>query len=134
MSESMGGIISECPGDFIGIGRLGPAAANLLYFLHPTIAPPFNTAIVRGYNALTGAEVKLGRWEQYLAMRQGILTLNSQHRSLLSNDLGAVAAFLFEVGKRLDECANCRCCLWAVSRRDRVIEAIEMLWSHARSP
>jgi hypothetical protein len=22
MSESMGGIISECPGDFIGIGRL----------------------------------------------------------------------------------------------------------------
>jgi type II restriction enzyme len=25
----------------------GPAAANLLYFLHPTIAPPFNTAIVK---------------------------------------------------------------------------------------
>jgi hypothetical protein len=23
MSESMGGIISECPGDFIGIGTLG---------------------------------------------------------------------------------------------------------------
>jgi hypothetical protein len=23
MSESMGGIISECPGDFIGIGMLG---------------------------------------------------------------------------------------------------------------
>ena len=70
------------------IKGLGPAAANLLYFLHPTIAPPFNTAIVRGYNALTGAEVKLGRWEQYLAMRRGILSLNSQHRSLLSNDLG----------------------------------------------
>ena len=31
-------------------------------------------------------------------MRRGILTLNSQHRSLLSNDLGAVTAFLFEVG------------------------------------
>ena len=27
----------------------GPAAANLLYFLDPTLAPPFNTAIVRGY-------------------------------------------------------------------------------------
>ncbi|MFZ2158462.1 MAG: type II restriction endonuclease [Bradyrhizobium sp.] len=80
------------------IKGLGPAAANLLYFLHPTIAPPFNTAIVRGYNTLTSAEVKLGRWEHYLAMRQGILSLNSQHRSLLSNDLGAVAAFLFEVG------------------------------------
>ena len=84
--------------DRANIKGLGPAAANLLYFLHPTIAPPFNTAIVRGYNALTGAEVKLGRWEQYLAMRRGMLSLNSQHRSQLSNDLGAVAAFLFEVG------------------------------------
>ncbi|MFX6755258.1 type II restriction endonuclease, partial [Acinetobacter baumannii] len=64
----------------------------------PTIAPPFNTAIVRGYNALTGADVKLGRWEQYLAMRRGVLALNSQYRNLLSNDLGAAAAFLFEVG------------------------------------
>jgi hypothetical protein len=34
------------------IRGLGPAAANLLYFLHPTLMPPFNTAIVRGYNAL----------------------------------------------------------------------------------
>jgi len=42
------------------IKGLGPAAANLLYFLHPTITPPFNTAIVKGYNALTGARVKLG--------------------------------------------------------------------------
>jgi type II restriction enzyme len=33
------------------IKGLGPAAANLLYFLHPTLACPFNTAIVRGYNA-----------------------------------------------------------------------------------
>jgi type II restriction enzyme len=37
------------------IKGLGPAAANLLYFLHPTIIPPFNTAIVKGYNLLTGA-------------------------------------------------------------------------------
>jgi hypothetical protein len=27
MSESMGGIISECPGDFIGIGKLGSELA-----------------------------------------------------------------------------------------------------------
>jgi type II restriction enzyme len=81
-----------------GIKGLGPAAANLLYFLHPTIAPPFNTAIVNGYNALTGARVKLGRWDQYLAMREGILTLNAEHRDLLSNDLGAVAGLLFDLG------------------------------------
>ncbi len=78
---------------------LGPTAANLLYFLHPTLAPPFNTAIVAGYNALTGANVKLGRWEEYLAMRRGILALNEQHRALLSNDLGAIAGFLFDVGR-----------------------------------
>ncbi len=77
---------------------LGPAAANLLYFLHPTLLPPFNTAIVKGYNALSGANVKLGRWNEYLAMREGILRLNQQHRDLLSNDLGAVGALLFDVG------------------------------------
>lgn len=80
------------------IKGLGPAAANLLYFLHPTIAPPFNTAIVKGYNALTGAKVKLGRWSEYLAMRDGIVRLNADARSLLSNDLGAVGGLLFDVG------------------------------------
>ena len=80
------------------IKGLGPAAANLLYFLHPTIVPPFNTAIVRGYNALTGARVKLGKWEEYLAMRAGILKLNAEHRDVLSNDLGAIAGLLFDVG------------------------------------
>src|SRR3546814_14109060 len=63
------------------------------------LAPPFNTAIVRGYNALTGAKVKLGRWDEYLAMRRGILELNAAHRRWLSNDLGAIADFLFDVGK-----------------------------------
>jgi type II restriction enzyme len=77
---------------------LGPAAANLLYFLHPTLAPPFNTAIVNGYNALTGAKVKLGKWEEYLAMREGILRMNAEHRLVLSNDLGAIAGLLFDVG------------------------------------
>lgn len=80
------------------IKGLGPAAANLLYFLHPTFVPPSNTAIVNGYNALTGAKVKLGKWEEYLAMRAGILRLNATYRDLLSNDLGAIAGFLFDVG------------------------------------
>lgn len=81
------------------IKGLGPAAANLLYFLHPTIVPPFNTAIVKGYNLLTGARVKLGSWDEYLAMRTGLLRLNAEHRRLLSNDLGAVAALVFDVGR-----------------------------------
>lgn len=80
------------------IKGLGPAAANLLYFLHPTLVPPFNTAIVKGYNALTGSRVKLGRWDEYLAMRRGILELNERHRSALSNDLGAIGGLLFDVG------------------------------------
>ena len=80
------------------IKGLGPAAANLLYFLHPTLVPPFNTAIVKGYNALIGANVKLGRWDEYLAMREGIQRFNRQYRDLLSNDFGAVGALLFDVG------------------------------------
>jgi type II restriction enzyme len=80
------------------IKGLGPAAANLLYFLHPTLIPPFNTAIVKGYNALFGANVKLGRWDEYLAMREGILRWNSEHRSRLSNDLGAAGGLLFDIG------------------------------------
>lgn len=80
------------------IKGLGPASANLLYFLHPTIVSPSNTAIVKGYNLLTGAHVKLGSWPDYLAMRRGIVTLNEQYRSLLSNDLGAFAGLLFDIG------------------------------------
>jgi type II restriction enzyme len=86
--------------DSQAIKGLGPAVANLLYFHHPTIVPPFNTAIVNGYNALTGGKVKLGRWEEYLAMRAGILALNAKYRDLLSNDLGAIAGFLFDIGSR----------------------------------
>lgn len=80
------------------IKGLGPAAANLLYFLHPTLVPPFNTAIVKGYNALMNAKVKLGRWEDYLAMRKGILALNAEYSELLSNDLGAITGALFDIG------------------------------------
>jgi type II restriction enzyme len=87
--------------DALSIKGLGPAVANILYFLHPTIVPPCNTAIVRGYNALTGANVKLGRWVEYLAMRQGMIAFNDLHRNLLSNDLGGVAAFCFDIGMGL---------------------------------
>ena len=80
------------------IKGLGPAVANLLYFLHPTVVPPFNTAIVNGYNALAGSKVKLGKWDEYLTMRQGILALVAEHRDLLSNDLGAIAGLLFDIG------------------------------------
>lgn len=80
------------------IKGLGPAAANLLYFLHPTHIPPFNTAIVKGYNALTGSNVKLGSWKEYLAMREGIIRINREHQSLLSNDYGAIGGLLFDLG------------------------------------
>lgn len=80
------------------IKGLGPASANLLYFLHPTIAVPFNTSIVKGYNSLTGSRVKLGKWSEYLAMRRGILKFNQTYRSYFSNDLGAIAGFLFDIG------------------------------------
>jgi type II restriction enzyme len=93
------GVLAEIQAlDHRKIKGLGPAAANLLYFLHPTIVPPFNTAIVKGYNALCGARVKLGRWDEYCAMRSGVLRLNAEHRDLLSNDLGAVAGLLFDIG------------------------------------
>lgn len=84
--------------DACAIKGLGPAAANLLYFLHPTRMPPFNTAIVKGFNLLTGAKVKLGRWNEYLAMREGMMRINATHREWLSNDLGALAGLLFDLG------------------------------------
>ena len=84
--------------DARGIKGLGPAVANLLYFLHPTHVTPFNTAIVKGYNAVTGSNAKLGSWPHYLALRNGVRALNHRYRELFSNDLGAVAGFLFDVG------------------------------------
>jgi len=45
-----------------------------------------------------GAKVKLGSWSEYLAMRERILSINDENRALLSNDLGAIAGFLFDVG------------------------------------
>lgn len=80
------------------IKGLGPAAANILYFLHPTIVPPSNTAMVNGFNALFGDKKKLGSWESYLQMREVIVQSNNSCRDLLSKDLGAFAGLLFEIG------------------------------------
>lgn len=80
------------------IKGVGPAVANVLYFLHPTWIPPFNTAIVKGWNAVASANVRLGRWDDYLTMREGILRLNAEHADVLSNDLGAIGGLLFDVG------------------------------------
>ncbi|WP_066342359.1 type II restriction endonuclease [Azohydromonas lata] len=84
--------------DALQIKGLGPAVANLLYFIHPTLVMPFNTAMVKGYNAVTGGNVKLGRWDHYLSMREGAIRLNQTHRTQLSNDLGAIAGLLFDIG------------------------------------
>lgn len=82
----------------LGIKGLGPAVANILYFLHPTIIPPFNTAIVNGFNALFGEKKKLGSWEEYLSMRETIIEKNNDFGKELSVDLGAFAGLLFDIG------------------------------------
>lgn len=73
------------------IKGLGPSVANILYFIHPTIIPPFNTAIVNGFNLLFKEKKKLGSWDSYLEMRDTILQFNDQFKSLLSKDLGAIS-------------------------------------------
>ncbi len=80
------------------IKGLGPAVANILYFLHPEIIPPFNTAIVNGFNHVFKDKIKLGSWREYLRMREIIIEKNNQHKSILSKDLGAFSGFLFDVG------------------------------------
>lgn len=86
--------------DALKIKGLGPAVASILYFLHPTILPPFNTAIVNGFNYLFNDKKKLGSWTEYLKMREVILHKNREHRNELSNDLGAISGLLFEIGMR----------------------------------
>jgi type II restriction enzyme len=84
--------------DNLCIKGLGPAVANILYFLHPTLFPPFNTAIVNGFNLLFHKKMKLGSWKAYLEMRELLLQENDLHRGNLSKDLGAIAGLLFEIG------------------------------------
>jgi type II restriction enzyme len=80
------------------IKGLGPAVASIVYFLHPTLIPPFNTAIINGFNALFGTRLKLGSWPSYLSMREAIMQANLAYRNALSKDLGAFAGLLFEIG------------------------------------
>lgn len=80
------------------IKGLGPSVANILYFIHPTILPPFNTAIVKGYNSLFNEKKKLGSWDDYLEMRDMILQVNNTFRNSLSKDLGAICGLLFDIG------------------------------------
>jgi type II restriction enzyme len=84
--------------DSLKIKGLGPAVASILYFLHPIIIPPFNTAIINGFNYLFKDKKKLGSWSEYLKLREVLIDANNQHRSELSSDLGAIAGLLFEIG------------------------------------
>ncbi len=86
--------------DQLKIKGLGPAVASILYFLHPTIMPPFNTAILNGYNLLFKENRKLGSWDEYLKMRAVLLENNQSMITCLSNDLGAIAGLLFDIGAR----------------------------------
>lgn len=84
--------------DDLKIKGLGPSVANILYFLHPTLIPPFNTAILNGFNYLFKDKKKLGSWSEFLKMREVMLQTNREHRNELSSDLGAIAGLLFEIG------------------------------------
>jgi len=84
--------------DSYKIKGLGPAVASILYFLHPTIIPPFNTAIIKGFNYLFKDKKKLGSWEDYLKIREVIVETNKKYQNEFSLDLGAFAGMLFEIG------------------------------------
>lgn len=84
--------------DHLKIKGLGPAVANILYFIHPTLVPPFNTAIVKGFNTLFHKNIKLGSWSSYLEMREEIIRINEEFRDMFSKDFGAIAGLLYEVG------------------------------------
>jgi type II restriction enzyme len=84
--------------DACSIKGLGPAVASIVYFLHPTIIPPFNTAILNGFNYLFKDKKKLGSWTEYLKIREVVLEVNNTYKAELSLDLGAIAGLMFEVG------------------------------------
>jgi type II restriction enzyme len=84
--------------DSLKIKGLGPAVASILYYLHPTFFPPFNTAILNGFNTLFNDKKKLGSWTEYLKIREVLIETNNKHKQELSNDLGAIAGMCFEVG------------------------------------
>ena len=65
--------------DELKIKGLGPAVASIIYFLHPTIIPPFNTAILNGFNHLFKDKKKLGSWNEYLKIREVLIDINNRH-------------------------------------------------------
>lgn len=86
--------------DELKIKGLGPAVASILYFLHPTIIPPFNTAVVNGFNYLFSDKKKLGNWKEYLKMHEVVVLKNNEFRQEPSTYLGAISGLLFEIGMR----------------------------------
>ena len=84
--------------DDLKIKGLGPAVASILYFLHPTIIPPSNTAIINGFNFLFKDRKKLGSWSEYLKIREVLVDVNKQYKNELSLDLGAISGLMFEIG------------------------------------
>ncbi len=84
--------------DDLKIKGLGPAVGNILYFLHPTWFPPFNTAILNGFNILFKDNKKLGSWSEYLKIREVLMQTNQKFMSELSNDYGSIAGLCFEIG------------------------------------
>lgn len=84
--------------DACRIKGLGPAVANILYFLHPTLMPPFNTAMLNGFNTIFDDKKKLGSWTSYLEMRECVIRANEELQPVLSKDLGAISGLLFDVG------------------------------------
>lgn len=84
--------------DSYKIKGLGPAVASILYFLHPQIIPPFNTAIINGFNSLFNDKKKLGSWDDYLKIRESIVETNLRYQNEFSLDLGAFAGMLYEIG------------------------------------
>jgi type II restriction enzyme len=85
------------------IKGLGPAVVNLLYFIHPTIVLPSNTALLKGYNFVFNGKAKLGSWEEYLQMRRNVVGFSKEYSKYFSNDLGSVGAFFFDMGKLADK-------------------------------
>ncbi|BBE19849.1 type II restriction enzyme NmeDIP [Aquipluma nitroreducens] len=84
--------------DDLKIKGLGPAVASILYFLHPTIIPPSNTAIINGFNYLFKDKKKLGSWSEYLKIREVLIDVNKQYENEFSLDLGAISGLMFEIG------------------------------------
>jgi type II restriction enzyme len=82
------------------IKGLGPAVASIIYFIHPTIIPPFNTAVINGFNCLFKDKKKLGSWSEYLKIREVLLDINNQYQNEFSLDLGAIAGLMFEIGSQ----------------------------------